>query len=130
MSKARIVSLSLVAVLVLSCLASTVAAQGIGGVTVKASPESYNGPCPARIRFTGVIEVQRYPMSLNYHWERSDGAKGPVKVFHVNKGTRTITTVEMWQLSTPGRQQVSATLHVNSGNEHLSSSARVHVNCR
>lgn len=130
MSIARGISLSLVAVLALSFLVSTAAAQGIGGVTVKASPETYNGPCPARIRFTGLIEVQRHPMTLNYHWERSDGAKGPVKVFHVNPGTRTITTVEPWQLSTPGRQQVSATLHVNSGNEHLSSSATVHVNCR
>src|SRR3974377_1203205 len=123
MLKARIVALSLVAVLVLSCLASTVAAHEIGGVTVKASPETYNGPCPARIRFTGLIEIQRYPMTLNYHWERSDGAKGPVKVFHATRTTRTLTTVEPWQISNPGRQQVSATLHVNSGNEHLSSSA-------
>jgi len=130
MYKARVLSLCLVAVFVLSCLASTAAAQGIGGVTVKASPDTYNGPCPAKIRFTGVIEVLHRPMTLNYHWERSDGAKGPVKVFHVTGNTRTITTVEMWQLNTPGREQITATLHVNSGNDHLSSSATVRATCR
>jgi len=130
MFKACVLSLCLVAVLVLSCLASTAAAQGIGGVRVKAHPETYNGPCPARIRFTGVIQVQHHPMTLNYHWERSDGLKGPVKVFHVTGNTRTITTVELWQLNKPGHEQISATLHVNSGNEHLSSSATVRVTCR
>jgi hypothetical protein len=130
MPKDRVISLILVAVLVLSCFAATLVAQGIAGVTVRATPQSYSGPCPARIRFIGVIQVDKSPMLLNCQWERSDGVKSPVKQIHVAKGTKTVTISDSWQLSTHGRQQVSETLRVRSGNADVSSSATATVNCR
>jgi hypothetical protein len=130
MSKERIVSLSFVAAIILLCFAATLLAQGIAGVTLTASPKNYNGPCPARITFTGVIKVNKSPMLLNCQWTRSDGAKKPVKQIHVAKGTTSVTVTDSWTLSSHGRQQISETLRVRSGMDDVSSSATATVNCR
>jgi hypothetical protein len=105
----------------------------IGEVTVVANPQSYSGPCPARVRFTGTIAVLRPPMTFNYHWERSDGAKGPIRVVHVrNASARTVTVVDSWQLGTPGqRLRVWEKLVVNCGNTHITTSpAEATISCR
>lgn len=130
MSKGRIISLSLVAAVVLTCFAATLVAQGIAGVTVTVSPQNYNGPCPARITFTAVIQVEKSPMLLNCQWTRSDGAKKPVRQIKVAKGTTSVTITDTWSLSPHGRQQISETLRVRSGMANVSSSATATVQCK
>jgi multidrug efflux pump subunit AcrA (membrane-fusion protein) len=136
MSHGRFAWLSFIALSVLAvlsyCAPALVARQGVTEVTVTASPQSYNGPCPGRVKFTGTIHIDRYPMTLNYQWERSDGAKGPVKVVHVPSAkTRSITAVDYWQVSARGRLQIRERLHVRTGKTDIASSAATAtVNCR
>ncbi len=112
--------------------ASTLLAQGIGNVSVEAHPSSYTGRAPARLRFIARIELAG-ARTFNYHWIRSDGAKGPVQVVQVrDPHQRMITVVDNWQLGAPGqRLEVWETIQVNCGNQHITSGrATVSVSCR
>jgi len=111
----------------------SVEAEGIGGVTAVANPQDYSGRCPHKIKFTGTIAVSAYPMVLNYHWERSDGAKSPVKMVKVpNAHTRSVTVVDYWQIGSKGQHaEVWEKLIVNSGNTHMTSTpASASISCR
>ncbi len=137
MSRYRSITLSLLvlAALLVSPPAQMVWAQGapITAVTAAAYPQSYTGPCPAKITFTGKIYVDRYPMTFNYQWQRSDGAKGPLRMMRVpNASTRVLTVIEHWQLGAPGQQkQVWEQLRVRSGNTDITSApATATINCR
>lgn len=137
MPRCRSITLSLMvlAALLVSLPAQMVWAQGapITAVTAAAHPQSYTGPCPAKITFTGKIYVDRYPMTLNYQWQRSDGAKGPLRGMRVpNPSTRVLTVIEHWQLGAPGQQmQVWEQLRVRSGNTDITSApATATINCR
>jgi hypothetical protein len=105
--------------------------QGIGNVAVEVHPANYTGRAPARLRFVARIELAG-ARTFNYHWERSDGAKGPVKVVQVRDRERMITVSEEWQLGAPGQHlEVWQRIHVNCGNQHVSSDrAMASVNCR
>jgi len=105
--------------------------QGIGTIAVEARPASYTGRAPARLRFVARIELAG-ARTFNYHWERSDGAKGPVKVVQVKDRERMITVSEEWQLGAPGQHlEVWQRIHVNCGNQHVSSDRAVaSINCR
>ena len=134
MIQRRIVTFGLlVGLCVIAAFTAHVAGQGIGDVRVTASPQHYTGPCPGHIRFTARIVVEHYPMALNYQWERSDGAKGPVKVVKVpSAATKTITTVDTWQVGTRcERGEVWEKLRVRSGNADITSDqATATVTCR
>lgn len=107
--------------------------QAVTEVTVVANPQAYKGPCPGKLKFTGTMYVSRYPMTLNYQWERSDGAKGPVRVVHIpNAKTRSITVVDYWQVGASGQHlQVWERLRVRTGNTDITSSpATVTISCR
>ena len=131
MSQGRFVRMAL---LVLLCLVSVAFAQDpITGVSVTSSPQAYTGACPVHLRFTGLVYVDRYPMVFNYHWERSDGASTPVRMYRVsNPNQRVVRLVEDWQLGAYGQsRQVSMRLAVNSGNTHLvSQAATASFTCR
>jgi hypothetical protein len=90
--------------------------------------------CPIDIVFTGSINLRPHPHGLvfQYHWERSDGAKGPVHVMHPGPNERHIVVREHWRLGGHGdTHDVSQTLHLGSGNSRASeSSPTVHVECR
>ena len=74
-------------------------------IVLLAGPQNYRGPCPGRPRFTGPIVVKKHPMTFNYPWERSDGAKGSVHVVKVpSAGTKSITEVDSWQVGTRGER--------------------------
>jgi hypothetical protein len=90
----------------------------------------YRGPCPARLRFTGNIYVDRVPMEYNYEWERSDGAKSGVRVVRVtDPRMKHVTIYDDWTLSAHGT--VWERLRVRSGNENrVSQVARTVVECR
>jgi hypothetical protein len=108
-------------------------AQGIGSIGVTATPHAFRGPCPAHLRFSARIEVDHFPMTLNYQWERSDGAKGPVRVVRVPSArTKTVTVVDTWQMGRKGdRLDVWEKVRVRSGNADTTSrEATVTVDCR
>lgn len=102
----------------------------IVSVKVGANYSHYRGPCPAQLRFTANIYVDRYPMTYNYQWERSDGAKTRVQVVHVrNAAERHLIIHEDWTLGAQG--EVWESLRVRTGNTDVSSEpARVIVECR
>jgi len=134
MSQAWLSRMAKSSLLLLLCLTSVAFAQApITGVSVTASPRGYTGSCPVHIRFTGLVYVDRYPMVFNYHWERSDGASTPVRMYRVSSpNQRVVRLVEDWQLGAYGQsRQVWERLAVNSGNTHLvSQAATVSFNCR
>jgi hypothetical protein len=85
--------------------------------------------------FTGNINLTSpHPkgLSFNYHWVRSDGAKGPTNVVRPSPSQHMLIVKEPWTLGTPGRRQdVSVKLSVNSGQTHLEQTSQVvSVTCR
>ena len=114
-------------------VASLNAQAQIGSVKVGVNYSHYRGPCPAHVRFTGNIYVDHYPMTYNYLWERSDGARTQRQVVHVTSAAqRHLTILEEWSLGEPGRSTaVWERLRVRTGNTDVASeSANVTVQCR
>jgi hypothetical protein len=104
-----------------------------GDVSVSATPQRYQGRCPARIRFTARIAVNTHPMAFNYQFERSDGAKSQLRVVRVPKNGPSVYTVnEQWQLGAAGQHvQVWEKVKVGSGVTRLESNqASVDITCR
>jgi hypothetical protein len=123
--------------ILLAAVAAAVPADAqFSGIHVAVNRHEYRGSgCPIEVVFTGSINMDLpHPrgFTFNYHWERSDGAKGPVKVVHPGPNERTLIVHETWRVGGRGKTyDVSQVLHVNSGNTHLSEgSPTVHVECR
>jgi hypothetical protein len=137
-SKSRALGCLLVAfsvVLILSTAQSLSArpAEGIGAIDVTATPRAFRGPCPARLHFSARIEVDHYPMTFNYQWERSDGALGPKRIAKVpSPHTRTITLVDTWQVGRKGdHMDVWQKVRIRSGNTDITSrQATVTLDCK
>jgi hypothetical protein len=129
--------LGLAIALALPALAGSVpaGAEGLGGVHVAVNRHEYRGKgCPIEVVFTASINfVMPHPkgFTFSYHWERSDGAKGPVHVVHPGPNERTLIVHEKWRLGARGSNyDVSNTIHLGSGNEHITeSSPTVHIEC-
>ena len=138
MQLARILAAAMVAVPCLAALAAaparTVDPQSpFGDVTLTATPSQYQGACPVRVHFFGHVGVTVHPMVFNYHFERSDGAKGGLKVVRVtNPNAQTIGVHEWWQLGASGQHlRVWEKLFVASGNTRLASNeADVEITCK
>lgn len=74
------------------------------------------------LKFSVRIDVRTSPLTYNYHWERSDGAKSAEKVASVKKGVTSIVINDAWQLGpNSGLKEVWEQLFINTGNTHLSS---------
>lgn len=93
----------------------------INGVAVTVNNDNWGGPCPTEMRFTGTISVNPLPGAvLNYHWQRSDGAKTPIKVVRINRGQTEISVENAWTLGRQGfKTRIWQTLVVGSGNQHI-----------
>jgi hypothetical protein len=103
-------------------------------IHVAVNRHEFRGRCPAEVVFTGSINFSMpHPrgFAMNYFWQRSDGAKGPVKVVHPGPNERRLVVHDKWRVGGRGEHELSETLHVNSGNTHLrESSDTVRVDCR
>ena len=105
------------------------AARTVTSVGLVAKPRSYSGPCPATLRFIGTIRVRRYPVWVDYQWERSDGARGQRQRIRIDSRGRGVS--ETWRIG--GRHehmQVWERLHVLAPTGISSPAVRVNVNCR
>jgi len=116
-------------------IATPAFADPFAGVHVAVNRHEYRGRgCPVEVIFTASINfTMPHPRGFvfNYHWERSDGAKGPVHVVRPSSGERTLVVREKWRLGGHGTtHDISQTIHLNSGNEHLTEgSPTVHIEC-
>lgn len=73
-------------------------------------------------KFSVRVDVLTTPLTYNYHWERSDGAKSAEKVASVKKGVTSLVINDSWQLGpNSGLKEVWEQLFINTGNTHLSS---------
>ena len=110
-------------------------AEPFGPIHVAANRSMYKGRgCPIEVTYTATINfVMPHPKGFvfNYHWERSDGAKGPTRVVRPSEHERTLVVHDKWKLGAPGKTfDVSETIHVNSGNDHIQEgSPSVHIEC-
>ena len=105
----------------------------IRSVKVGVNYSHYRGACPAHLRFTGNIYVDRFPMTYNYQWERSDHAMSPKHVVRVtNPAERHLMIREEWTLGAPRQStEVWERLRVRTGNTDVTSEpATVVVECR
>lgn len=128
--------LGLAIALALPALAGSLpaSAEGFGPVHVAVNMHEHRGRCPVEVVFTASINfVLPHPrgFTFNYHWERSDGAKGPTHVVHPGPNERTLVVHEKWRLGRHNENfDVSNTIHLGSGNERISeSSPTVHIEC-
>ncbi len=125
----------LFAIPALLSLAPAAFAEPFGPIRVAANRGQYTGRCPVEVVFTGNINFvmpHTNGFVFNYHWERSDGAKGPVHVVRPAPHERMLVLHEKWRLGARGQSHdISETLVVNSGNTHLSEASRpVHIECK
>ena len=136
MHPTRTIFRTVVLLAVLVAGGATASAQGpFGSLLVAANRSQYTGPgCPIEVIYTANVNflTPHGGLSFNYHWERSDGAKGPVEVVRVVPNQRMMVIHTGWRVGAPGRHyQVSETIFVNSGYTHLTHSSRVvTINCR
>ena len=80
-------------------------------VAVVAKPKVYHGPCPAEIQFVGTIFVSKHPVTVEYQWERSDGAKGERQKVVIRSAGQGV--YDSWRLSaSKSHMKVREKLHV------------------
>ncbi len=134
---ARIALSATLLVLAFSSRHFAYAADGpFAGVHVAANRHQYTGSgCPIDIIYTATLTfASPHPKGFvfNYHWERSDGAKGPERVVRPSEGQHSMSLRETWHLGAHGQHyDASVTFFANSGNTHISqASPTVSVTCK
>ena len=120
----RVLVAGLAAFVAVAAIAATVTRVGIA-----ARPRSYAGPCPATLVFTGTIHVNRWPVMVEYQWERSDGAASRRRRMQVRASGQGVR--DNWTLGR-GRERLRVweRLHVLAPTNMVSPTAQVNVTCR
>lgn len=98
-------------------------------VVATAKPKAYKGKAPAHIEFIGTIFVSKHPVTVEYEWERSDGAKGGHLKVEV-RGPRAVVK-DTWDVGASGEHlRIWEKLHVFSPNIGYSTVAVSDVRCK
>jgi hypothetical protein len=73
------------------------------------------------ITFIAELNLNVVPVTFNFHWERSDGAKSVQKVVKINNtGANTYTLEEKWSVGSSVQiADLWEKVYVNTGNTHL-----------
>ena len=133
MKASRKLQAATVAILLLSS-AAALADGPFAGVLTAANRAKYSGTgCPISIVYSATIKLAPHNgLAFNYHWERSDGAKGPTHVVRPGRDEYSVVVRDTWRLGAPGQHyDVSETIHINSRNTHEQySTPVVNVTCR
>ncbi len=96
----------------------------VTNVTAQVSPESHAG-CPETFNFSAVITANG-PGTVQYKWERSDGANAPVEtVTFASAGTHTVN--DTWNLGTAGSYWKR--VRILSPNAMVSNNAQFTLSC-
>ena len=70
-------------------------------ITVRSDIGTYQGPCPARVTFTGIITIPAgSKKSVTYQWVRSDKSRSPKRTAALQGSSLTVT--DKWQGGAPG----------------------------
>ena len=102
--------------------------EKVTGFKPAAAPKTYTGKCPVTVHFSSIINTNHRPVTIEYEWVRSDGAKGP-------KQTATITNQmevvrDTWELGGAGEHKtIWEKVHVLSPNNISSGEATARLNC-
>lgn len=88
------------AVLSLFLIAPASHAANVTGISASVHPHDWDGRCPHTFQFVGEI-VTRGRGEVRYVWERSDRARGEVKVLHPRGGEEHFRVIDDWTLSLP-----------------------------
>jgi len=114
MSIRRHVAVTITAAAVVACVGGTVAAQEHTVTKVGIAPiQPYNGSCPTEVRFRATVFVSRHPVTIEYQWERSDGAKGQRQKIEIRSAGQEVD--DTWTLGSNrerGTKTVWEKLHV------------------
>jgi hypothetical protein len=120
-----------VAALAVSLVAGELLAQQhtVTKVVAAAKPNTFSGPCPTEIQFIGTIFVSRHPVTVEYRWERSDGAMGERQKVEIGSAGQGV--YESWKLGARGKHyQVWEKLHVLAPTGISSAPATAKVTCQ
>lgn len=91
---------------------------------------AYQGPCPAKLRFTGTITASApLKVPVSYQWVRSDGVKGRKRSIRMTGTTATVS--DQWKLGASGQMMRPwSELHILSPNRLVSNQIGAQVLCR
>jgi hypothetical protein len=99
----------------------------VSALPATAIPKRFSGKCPATITFHSVVRANKYPVTVEYQWERSDGASGAKQTMTLD-GEGSVQ--ESWQLGGAGEHlAIWERVHVLSPNVMSSGPAHVRVVC-
>ncbi len=102
----------------------------LGGLSLKAEPDRYSGPCPVAIAFTGQITVNSGVGSVAYRFVRSTGRPGPEKTLSFESpGTKQVSSIWKFGGSRYPRLSGSFYLEVLSPQPKKSDAAHFQVSC-
>ena len=104
--------------------------RSIGSVGIfTRPPRVWDGRCPADLQFIGTVNANRWPVWIDYRWERSDGAAAGRRRMEVRSAHQRVS--DTWRLGRNGQRLVVwERLHVLAPTNVMSREARVNVICR
>jgi hypothetical protein len=101
----------------------------VTGLSPTVDPRMSNGPCPAAFTFTTLITANHYPVTVEYQWERSDGAKGQKQSIELTHAGTPVT--ETWKLGGAGTKiEIWERLHVLTPNDMKSGTPKAKLVCK
>ena len=102
--------------------------DAVSVVGVVAVPAHYEGACPAALEFVGTLKLQKFPVTVEYLWQRSDGSRTQVRRIQARSARQKIT--DEWEIGgAPGRMEVWERLTILSPAQISSAIAEASVNC-
>ncbi len=99
-------------------------------VQLSATPDQYQGACPRKITFSGLITAQGGGGKVRYRFIRSDGAKGQWETLNfASAGSRKV--INTWTLGGPGKnyQNYWQALEIAEPNAIVSEKAAFTLRC-
>ncbi len=97
----------------------------VTNVTAQVTPSSSSGSCPKTFSFSATITVNKAG-TVQYKWERSDGASGSVETLtFAGPGSKTVT--DSWNLGTAGTHWKR--VRIVSPNAMVSNKAQFSLSC-
>jgi hypothetical protein len=110
---------SLASLMAIGSIASAFAQGTISFRELSASARPVNGG--TELSFVAVLNLNVFPITFNYRWERSDGARAEQRVIKVNASSNgTYKLVEKWKVGDGvDVNGLWERVSVNSGNTHL-----------
>ena len=99
-------------------------------ITARSDLSNYQGPCPARLTFTGMITMPAgSKKQVTYQWIRSDKSRTPKRTATL-QGT-SVTVTDKWQGGAPGEMmRLWQELHVLEPVAGKSKQVEVGILCR